>query len=96
MTVGTGNDEGMVPRGIHGDRRRLMLCTLIDSSLGKPWKNRHSHMSPQEHAEDRSSLKQGEHHPWEVPPGRHLRVYGQNRCPTIIKLSGKKGGEVGG
>lgn len=76
----------MVPRGFQEDRRHLRS----NSSLGKPWKNRQSCISPQEHAEDRSSLKQGEHHPWEVPPGRNLRAYGRHHCPTITKLSERR------
>lgn len=35
VTVGTGNDEGMVPGVIHRDRRHLMLCILLWRSPGR-------------------------------------------------------------
>lgn len=93
---GDRKGRGMVPRGMHWGRKRLTLCTLIDSSLGKPWKSTRSQKPQQQHAEDGSSLKQGDCCPGEMSPGRNLRANSRNHCPTVTKLSGEKGGEVGG
>lgn len=44
-----------------------------DFSVEKPWKNRSPQKALQLHAEDRSSLKGGDHHAGKMPPGKKLR-----------------------
>lgn len=91
---GDRKGRGMVPRGMHWGRKRFDALHPDQFLSGEA--TTCSQKPPRQHAEDGSSLKQGDCCPGEMPPGRNLRANSRNHCPTVTKLSGEKGGEVGG